>query len=131
MKRITTVLAVLVAVLALAAAPAQASRRAEGSRHRVTPRAAATWTQPPTNLDTFSNIWGAKSTGFTADHWNDDYGYWANTLYPPRHDMLFGYCPRATKTAAAEFACQTAWDAFYTFLQENRLGPFPNGYPLP
>ena len=107
MKRIATILVALVASVALAA-PAQASKR-------------ASWIQPPTNLETFGNIYGGNHDGYVADHINA-YGDAVNTMYPRRHAILFEYCPRVTSNDRDAFVCQAAWAGFYAFLRENRVG---------
>lgn len=120
MTRIAAILtAVLVALLGVTA-PAQATRRAEGSRH---PRVAApSWIQPPTNLDTFRNIYGSKADGFIADHVDTSTGGWVNTMWPARRVILFQYCPNAAGGPNVVFACQTAWDGFYTWMMDHRDG---------
>lgn len=121
MSRIATILVTIAAVLTLGAGPAQATKRAEGGRHPRTV-AAASWIQPPTNLDTFRNIYGSKADGFIADHIDTSTGGWVNTMWPARRVILFQYCPGAAHGPNAVFACQTAWDGFYTWMMEHRDG---------
>lgn len=118
-RLIVTITAALGALLV--GPSAQASKQAEGSRHAV--KTSDAWVRPPSNLETFSNIYGSRRDGFIADHDDEDSGIRVNTIYPQRKVIVRQYCVNiAERNDIAPTECQTEWSAFYTWLRENRDG---------